>query len=100
MTTARIDLPQGTLDLLILRTLALEPQHGWAISERIRQVSTEVLGPVAADLTPPLSPGACSRRPSATSSTRPGCGHDATFRTGGPSMSRKTTLEVPVDSNC
>ena len=49
MTTARIDLPQGTLDLLILRTLALEPQHGWAISERIRQVSTEVLGPVAAD---------------------------------------------------
>jgi len=39
----RIDLPQGTLDLLILKTLALEPQHGWAISERIRQVSSEVL---------------------------------------------------------
>jgi len=38
-----IDLPQGTLDLLILRTLALEPQHGWAISERIHQVSSEVL---------------------------------------------------------
>ena len=40
---ARIDLPQGTLDLLILRTLALEPQHGWGISERIRQVSRDVL---------------------------------------------------------
>jgi transcriptional regulator len=39
----RIDLPQGTLDLLILRTLALEPQHGWAISERVQQVSSDVL---------------------------------------------------------
>jgi PadR family transcriptional regulator, regulatory protein PadR len=39
----RIDLPQGTLDLLILRTLALEPQHGWAISERIHQISSKVL---------------------------------------------------------
>jgi PadR family transcriptional regulator, regulatory protein PadR len=38
-----IDLPQGTLDLLILRTLAPEPQHGWAISERIHQVSSKVL---------------------------------------------------------
>ena len=40
---ARVDLPQGTLDLLILRTLALESQHGWGISERIRQVSRDVL---------------------------------------------------------
>jgi len=39
----RMDLPQGTLDLLILRTLALEPQHGWAISERIQQVSADTL---------------------------------------------------------
>ena len=39
----RIDLPQGTLDLLILRTLSLEPQHGWAISERVQQVSNNVL---------------------------------------------------------
>lgn len=31
-TMSRIDLPQGTLDLLILRTLSLEPQHGWGIS--------------------------------------------------------------------
>jgi transcriptional regulator len=41
--TERIDLPQGTLDLLILRTLSLEPQHGWAISERVQQVSSDVL---------------------------------------------------------
>lgn len=39
----KIDLPQGTLDLLILRTVALEPHHGWAISERIQQISSEVL---------------------------------------------------------
>jgi PadR family transcriptional regulator, regulatory protein PadR len=38
-----MDLPQGTLDLLILRTLRLEPQHGWAISERVQQVSSQVL---------------------------------------------------------
>ncbi len=43
MLDTRIDLPQGTLDLLILRTLALEPQHGWAISERIHQVSSKAL---------------------------------------------------------
>jgi PadR family transcriptional regulator, regulatory protein PadR len=41
--TGRVDLPQGTLDLLILRILSLEPQHGWAISERIHQVSSKVL---------------------------------------------------------
>src|ERR1700723_3506352 len=43
MTNQRIDLPQGTLDLLILRTLSLGPQHGWAISERVQQVSSDVL---------------------------------------------------------
>jgi PadR family transcriptional regulator PadR len=43
MAEQRVDLPQGTLDLLILRTLALEPQHGWAISERIHQISSKVL---------------------------------------------------------
>ncbi len=43
MATQRIELPQGTLDLLILKTLALEPQHGWAISERVRQISSDVL---------------------------------------------------------
>jgi PadR family transcriptional regulator PadR len=39
----RIDLPQGTVDLLILRTLSAGPQHGWAISERVQQVSSDVL---------------------------------------------------------
>ena len=43
MPAQRIDLPQGTLDLLILRTLALGPQHGWAISERVQQISSDVL---------------------------------------------------------
>jgi PadR family transcriptional regulator PadR len=38
-----IDLVQGTLDLLILKSLVLEPQHGWAIAARIRQLSNEVL---------------------------------------------------------
>jgi PadR family transcriptional regulator PadR len=41
--TERIDLPQGTLDLLILRILLPGPQHGWAISERVQQVSADVL---------------------------------------------------------
>ena len=38
-----VDLVQGTLDLLILKSLALEPQHGWAIAARIRQLSNDVL---------------------------------------------------------
>ena len=43
LETQRIDLPQGTLDLLILRTLSLGRQHGWAISERVQQTSSDVL---------------------------------------------------------
>jgi PadR family transcriptional regulator PadR len=39
----RLDLPQGTLDLLILKALSLGPQHGWAISERLHQVSRATL---------------------------------------------------------
>jgi PadR family transcriptional regulator, regulatory protein PadR len=39
----RIDLPQGTLDLLILRTLNRGPEHGWGISERVQQMSSDVL---------------------------------------------------------
>jgi transcriptional regulator len=41
--TPRNDLLQGTLDLLILRTLAAGPQHGWRIGQRIQQVSEDVL---------------------------------------------------------
>ncbi|MBL8231869.1 MAG: PadR family transcriptional regulator [Bryobacterales bacterium] len=40
---SRLDLLQGTLDLLILRTLATGPHHGWAIAERIQQISEDVL---------------------------------------------------------
>ena len=54
MTVARLDLPQGTLDLLILRTLALAPQHGWAISERIHQISSKVLQVQQGSLYPAL----------------------------------------------
>jgi len=39
----RTGLPQGTLDLLILKTLAMEPRHGWAISERLAQISGATL---------------------------------------------------------
>jgi PadR family transcriptional regulator PadR len=40
---ARSDLLQGTLDLLILKSLALGPLHGWGVSKRLRQLSTDVL---------------------------------------------------------
>lgn len=43
MPDARLDLPQGTLDLLILKALSLQPMHGWGISERIQQASREAL---------------------------------------------------------
>jgi transcriptional regulator len=43
MVVSRTDLLQGTLDLLILKSLAAGPMHGWAVSKRIRQISSEVL---------------------------------------------------------
>ena len=43
MSHRKADLLQGTLDLLILKTLALEPLHGWGVSKRIRQMSGGVL---------------------------------------------------------
>jgi transcriptional regulator len=54
MANDGLDLPQGTLDLLILRTVALGPQHGWAISERIQQVSGDVLAVRQGSLYPAL----------------------------------------------
>jgi PadR family transcriptional regulator len=48
------DLLQGTLDLLILKTIALEPLHGWAIAQRIRQLSNEVLQVQQGSLYPAL----------------------------------------------
>lgn len=50
----RLDLPQGTLDLLILRALAAGPLHGWAISERLHQVSQETLQVPQGSLYPAL----------------------------------------------
>lgn len=54
MDDDKLDLPQGTLDLLILRTLVPGPLHGWAISERIQQVSREVLQVPQGSLYPAL----------------------------------------------
>jgi PadR family transcriptional regulator PadR len=49
-----IDLLQGTLDLLILKTLALEPMHGWGIGQRLRQISNDVLQVQQGSLYPAL----------------------------------------------
>jgi PadR family transcriptional regulator, regulatory protein PadR len=54
MTEERLELPQGTLDLLILKALALEPMHGWAISERLQQISREALQVQQGSLYPAL----------------------------------------------
>src|SRR5215470_938494 len=54
MPSRSIDLPQGTLDLLILRTWSLEPLHGWAVSERIQQISSDVLRVQQGSLYPAL----------------------------------------------
>ena len=51
---AKLDLLQGTLDLLILKTLALGPQHGWGISQRIQQTSADVLRVNQGSLDPAL----------------------------------------------
>src|SRR5580704_11778757 len=50
----RMDLPQGTLDLLILKAVALEPLHGWAISERLQQISSDALQVQQGSLYPAL----------------------------------------------
>lgn len=54
MTDDRLDLPQGTLDLLILKTLSLGPRHGWAISERLHDVSRATLQVPQGSLYPAL----------------------------------------------
>jgi len=50
----KADLLQGTLDLLILKTLALAPMHGWGISQRIQQISKDVLQVQQGSLYPAL----------------------------------------------
>jgi transcriptional regulator len=79
------DVVQGTLDLLILKIRALEPQHGWAISQRLRQVSSDVLQVSDGSLYPALHkleqeggsrpsgrPAKLGRRAKFYSLTRPG----------------------------
>ena len=48
------DLVQGTLDLLILKTVSLEPKHGWAIAKRIQQITSDVLQVQQGSLYPAL----------------------------------------------
>jgi transcriptional regulator len=54
MAAEKLDLPQGTLDLLILKALSLQPQHGWALSERLHQVSRATLQVPQGSLYPAL----------------------------------------------
>lgn len=54
MTDEKLELPQGTLDLLILKALLLGPQHGWAISEQLHQVSRATLRVPQGSLYPAL----------------------------------------------
>src|SRR6476660_9950152 len=54
MGEERVELPQGTLDLLILKALTLEPLHGWAISERLQQISSDALQVQQGSLYPAL----------------------------------------------
>jgi len=55
MAASKVDLLQGTLDLLILKTLDLRENHGWGISQRIQQISKDVLSVNQGSLYPALS---------------------------------------------
>ncbi|HTX76030.1 MAG TPA: PadR family transcriptional regulator [Terracidiphilus sp.] len=54
MPDTRLELPQGTLDLLIFKALALEPLHGWAISERLQQITGDAVQVQQGSLYPAL----------------------------------------------
>ncbi|HEY8997999.1 MAG TPA: PadR family transcriptional regulator [Edaphobacter sp.] len=54
MGDKKLELPQGTLDLLILKAVELEPMHGWAISERLGQISRDVIQVQQGSLYPAL----------------------------------------------
>jgi PadR family transcriptional regulator PadR len=54
MATVKTDLPQGTLDMLILKVVALEPIHGYAIAQRLQQISEDVLRVQQGSLYPAL----------------------------------------------
>ena len=80
MSQSKTDLLQGTLDLVILKVLALEPMHGWGISQRIQQISKDVRQVNQGSLYPALhrlgsgpnrAPQMRTGKRSITSSTRP-----------------------------
>ena len=54
MATLKADLPQGTLDMLILKVIALEPIHGYGIAQRLQQISNDVLQVQQGSLYPAL----------------------------------------------
>jgi transcriptional regulator len=54
MSDRRLDLPQGTLDLLILKALSVGPEHGWGLSDRIRRASRAALAIPQGSLYPAL----------------------------------------------
>jgi len=54
MGDKKLELPQGTLDLLILKAIELEPMHGWSISERLQQVSRDAIQVQQGSLYPAL----------------------------------------------
>lgn len=54
MRNKKLELPQGTLDLLILKAIELEPMHGWAIGERLTQISRDVIQVQQGSLYPAL----------------------------------------------
>jgi DNA-binding PadR family transcriptional regulator len=54
MRDSRLELPQGTLDLFILKAIALEPLHGWTISERLEKISSDALQVQQGSLYPAL----------------------------------------------
>ena len=58
-STSKSDLPQGTLDLLILKVVAVQPVHGYGIAQRLQQISGEVVQVAGGSLYPPL-PGRLS----------------------------------------
>jgi transcriptional regulator len=54
MADKHLELPQGTLDMLILKAIELEPMHGWAISERLQQISRDAIRVQQGSLYPAL----------------------------------------------
>ena len=95
------DLLQGTLDLLILTTLQMGPQHGWAISHRIRQVSADVLQVNQGSLYPALhrleQPGWASSEWGVTDQNRQAKFYELT-RAGEKQLARETETWAQISA--